>query len=267
MKHSLSKIAQTIALVGAVTIVSACATSPTGRNQIILYPDAQLDAMGEQAFAGMKEGIKISTKLVENQLVQCIASKITAQVPKSVFSGEWEVVVFDDPQVNAFALPGGKIGVYTGLLSVAQNQHQVASVIGHEVGHVIARHSNERMSNSEMVGVLQQSTGQILAAYEVAQSPLLMQILGVGAQFGILKYSRVHESEADVIGLDLMAKAGFAPIGAVELWNNMAAQGGERPPEFLSTHPSESTRIKNLERKLPAANKIYQQSKKANCER
>lgn len=265
MKFTLSKIAQTITIISAVTLVAACATSPTGRNQILMYPDAQLDALGQQAFAGMKEGIKISTKRVENNLVQCIAREITAQVPKSVFPGEWEVVVFDDPQVNAFALPGGKIGVYTGLLSVAQNQDQIASVIGHEVGHVIAKHGNERMSNSAIVGMGQQAVGQVLAANQVTQSQAIMQALGVGLQLGTLKYSRDHESEADVIGLELMAKAGFKPEGAVDLWRNMAAQGGDRPPEFMSTHPAESTRIENLTRKLPAANAIYKQSKPANC--
>lgn len=266
MQFRLCKIAQTITLFSAVAFVTACATSPTGRNQIILYPDAQLDAMGEQAFAGMKEGIKISTQRVANNLVQCIAREITAQVDKSVFAGAWEVIVFDDLQVNAFALPGGKIGVYTGLLGVAQNQDQIASVIGHEVGHVISRHGNERMSNAAVVGMSQQVVGQVLAANQVAQSQIIMQALGVGAQLGTFKYSRDHESEADEIGLELMAKAGFKPQGAIDLWRNMASQGGERPPEFMSTHPSESKRIENLTRKLPSANAIYKQSKPASCE-
>jgi len=259
------KIIRTLCLLGAAAILAACATSPTGRNQILLFPDDQLDAMGQQAFTSMKEGLKISNRSVENDLVQCIAREITQHVPQSVFAGEWEVVVFDDPQVNAFALPGGKIGVYTGLLNVAKDQHQIASVIGHEVGHVIAKHGNERMSNAQVASGLQQAAGQILAANEVAQSQAIMQVLGVGSQFGILKYSRTHESEADVIGLDLMAKAGFNPRGAVALWENMAAQGGERPPEFMSTHPAESTRIDNLNSNMAAASKIYQSAPKANC--
>lgn len=260
-----SKVSKAIGLVCAATLVAACATSPTGRKQLILYPDAQLEAMGEQAFAGMKSGLTISNQRTENELVQCIAREITAQVPQSVFAGEWEVVIFADQQVNAFALPGGKIGVYTGLLNVAKNQDQIASVIGHEVGHVIAKHGNERMSNSAVVGVGQQAVGQILAANEVAQSQTIMQALGVGLQLGTLKYSRDHESEADLIGLDLMAKAGFNPKGAVDLWQNMAAQGGERPPEFMSTHPSEGTRIDQLNRNMKAANAIYKASPKANC--
>lgn len=262
---SAGKIIRALCLVGAAAIVVACATSPTGRNQVLLFPDDQLDAMGQQAFTSMKEGLKISNRSVENSLVQCIAREIAQQVPQSVFAGEWEVVVFDDPQVNAFALPGGKIGVYTGLLNVAKDQHQIASVIGHEVGHVIAKHGNERMSNSAIAGFTQQAAGQILAANEVAQTPAIMQALGLGVQLGTLKYSRTHESEADVIGLDLMAKAGFNPRGAVELWENMAAQGGERPPEFMSTHPAERTRIDNLNSKMAAASKIYQSAPKADC--
>jgi predicted Zn-dependent protease len=253
------------ASISAMVLLSACATSPTGRNQLILYPSAQLDAMGQQAFSGLKSDLKISNKTVTNNLVQCIAQKITAQVPDTVFSGEWEVVVFDDPQVNAFALPGGKIGVYTGLLTVAENQHQIASVIGHEVGHVIAQHGNERLSNTAFAGITQQVAGQVLAANEVAQTPTIMRALGVGLQLGTLKYSRDHESEADVIGLDLMAKAGFKPQGAVELWKNMASQAGQRPPEFLSTHPAESTRIDNLNRNMAAANAIYEKARAANC--
>ena len=151
--------------------ISACATSPTGRAQILLYSDAQLAAMGEQAFTGMKSELKVSNKRVENTLVQCIAGHIAKQVPTSVFAGDWEVVVFDDPQVNAFALPGGKIGVYTGLLDVAQNQHQIAAVIGHEVAHVIARHGNSRMSQSTILNISQQAALQALEANQVAQTP------------------------------------------------------------------------------------------------
>ncbi len=241
-----------------IVMLSACATSPTGRSQVLLYPDNELASMGQQAFASMKSDIKVSNARVDNNLVQCVAQELLAHVDNSVFSGEWEVVVFDDPQVNAFALPGGKIGVYTGLMSVAQNQHQLAAVIGHEIGHVIAKHGNERMSNGALIGIGQQAVGQVLAANQVAQTPAIMQALGLGLQFGELKYSRVHESEADEIGLTLMAKAGFEPSQAVELWKNMAAQSqGARQPEFMSTHPAPETRIEDLSRNMKSAQKIY----------
>lgn len=237
----------------------ACTTSPTGRSQLLLFPESQLSEMGVQAFAGMKSDIKISNKAVQNEYVQCIAKSITQHVSKDVFDGEWEVVVFDDAQVNAFALPGGKIGVYTGLLDVAVNQHQVAAVIGHEVGHVIAHHGNERVSQNAVIGTGQQIVNQVLQANEVSNSGLIMSGLGLTTQYAVaLPFSRTHESEADEIGLDLMAKAGFDPKQSVELWKNMSkASGGESQAEFFSTHPSPTTRIEDLQSKMDAALVTY----------
>ena len=196
----------------------------------------------------------------DSSYVECVANAITAQVPASVFNGQWEVVVFDDEQVNAFALPGGKIGVYTGLLKVAENQHQLAAVIGHEVGHVIAEHGNERMSQSTLINVGSQAVGQVLAANEVPQSGPIMAAIGLGVQVGVqLPFSRTHESEADVIGLQLMAKSGFDPRQSVNLWQNMdAASSGDRPMELLSTHPAPQTRIDNLQANMPDAYADYQ---------
>ncbi|WP_338518544.1 M48 family metallopeptidase [Alteromonas gracilis] len=248
-------LAATLALVG-------CATSPTGRNQVLLYSESQLSQMGDQAFSSMKEELKVSSKRVQNSYVECVANAITAQVPASVFDGQWEVVVFDDEQVNAFALPGGKIGVYTGLLNVAENQHQLAAVIGHEVGHVIAHHGNERMSQSTLINIGTQAVGQVLEANEVSQSGPIMAAIGLGVQVGVqLPYSRSHESEADVIGLDLMAKSGFDPRQSVNLWQNMeAASGTNRSMELLSTHPAPQTRIDNLQNNMPNAFASYQAS-------
>lgn len=253
----------------AALLVSSCATSPTGRNQVLLFSDSQLSEMGAQAFAGMKESITVSNKKVENTYVQCVSRYITAQVSPEVFSGEWEVVVFDDEQVNAFALPGGKIGVYTGLLNVAENQHQLAAVIGHEVGHVIAQHGNERMSQSTLINIGTQAAAATMAANDVANSGPIMAAIGLGVQVGVqLPFSRTHESEADEIGLVLMAKAGFQPKEAVSLWHNMeAASGGQRQPEFLSTHPAPQTRIGDLTALLPKAEPFYKASPtKPNCQ-
>ncbi|WP_100656611.1 M48 family metallopeptidase [Alteromonas flava] len=252
----------------ALLTLLGCATSPTGRNQVLLYSDSQLSEMGAQAFNGMKDSIQISNKAVENEYVQCVARPIIAQVSPEVFSGQWEIVVFDDPQVNAFALPGGKIGVYTGLLQVAENQHQLAAVIGHEVGHVIAQHGNERMSQSTIISIGSQAVGQIMAANEVANSGPIMAAIGLGVQVGVqLPFSRTHESEADEIGLTLMAQAGFAPQEAIKLWENMeAASGGQRQPELLSTHPAPQTRIAALTALLPEAQSIaQQQTQKPKC--
>jgi len=264
------KLRKSTFLFAAITVMlSACATSPTGRNQVLLYTEAQLSEMGQQAFSSMKEELTISTKSVQNDYVECVANAITSQVPQSVFSGNWEVVVFDDEQVNAFALPGGKIGVYTGLLNVTENQHQLAAVIGHEVGHVIAEHSNERMSQSTLINAGTQAVNQILAANDVAQSNTIMSAIGLGVQVGVqLPFSRTHESEADIIGLDLMAKSGFDPRQAVNLWQNMeAASSGERPLELLSTHPAPQTRIENLQSNMATAYSQYQATtQRPNCE-
>lgn len=259
----------TAAVAAAITLtITACATSPTGRNQVLLFSDQQLNEMGTQAFSGMKEELKISDKPVQNRYVECVADTLTALVPVNVYNGQWEVVVFDDEQVNAFALPGGKIGVYTGLLKVAENQHQLAAVIGHEIGHVIAEHGNERMSQSTIINMGTQAVGQVLAANEVSQTGPIMAAIGLGVQVGVqLPFSRTHESEADLIGLALMAQAGFDPRQSVNLWQNMdAASSGQRPPELLSTHPAPDSRISNLQANMKSAMADYQAtSRRPDC--
>ena len=264
----LKQLKWTMIGIASIAALVACSTSPTGRSQILLFSDAQLSQMSEQAFSSMKSEIKISDKQVQNEYVVCIADYITANVSTAVFSGEWEVVVFDDDQANAFAMPGGKIGVYTGLLKVATNQDQVAAVIGHEVGHVIAQHGNERMSRNSLLQTGSQVANAALATYEIENRAAIMQALGVGAQyFGVLPFSREHESEADLIGLNLMAQAGFRPHESVQLWRNMsAASGGKAPPEWASTHPSSGTRIAQLEAGMATANGIYKTvNVKPNC--
>lgn len=253
------KKSKVLTVICAAMLTMSCAKSPTGRTQIKLYSASQINSMGEQAFASLKEDATISSKEVQNDYVSCVAEHIIAQVPKTTFSGEWEVVVFDDPQVNAFALPGGKIGVYTGLLEVAKTQHQLAAVIGHEVGHVIAEHGNERMSSNTLVDLGLEMADAVLAGNQVAHNTEIMSAIGLGVQVGFqLPFSRTHESEADVIGLDLMAKAGFNPKESVELWKNMEEANGESAPmEFLSTHPSPASRIEQLEKNMNNASVLY----------
>ncbi|GGF74224.1 M48 family metallopeptidase [Alteromonas lipolytica] len=256
MKFSAYVMAMTL----AASAVVGCATSPTGRNQLLLFSSSQLDEMGAQAFDGMKSETPVSKQPAQNQYVQCVADALLPYVPAGVYSGDWEVVVFNDEQVNAFALPGGKIGVYTGLLNVATNEHQLAAVIGHEIGHVIAQHGNERMSQSTLIQTGSQVVNQVLASNQVPYNAEIMGALGVGLQLGVqLPFSRSHESEADVIGLQLMAKAGFDPRQSVALWRNMeAASGGDRPMEILSTHPAPDSRINNLQANMDAALADYQ---------
>lgn len=250
--NSFSRIATGVAL--AVTLAS-CAQSPTGRKQITMFSDAEMAQLGQQSFEQMKQQQAINKDPKTNQYVGCVANAITRQVSGQANTYQWEVVVFESEQINAFALPGGKIGVYTGLLEVAENQDQLATVIGHEVAHVLANHSNERLSQSQLASAGLDITSAVLGNSEYKN--MTMAGLGLGMQYGVLMpYGRAQESESDILGLELMAKAGFDPAQSIKLWQNMAAasQGGQ-PPELLSTHPSHNTRIKDLQKtmkKLPA---------------
>ncbi len=238
----------------AVIVAVGCATSPTGRKTIRLMGADQMDAMGVEAYQQLKQEQAISKDARATAYVQCVSRAIT-----SVVGGEWEVTLFEDDSANAFALPGGKIGVHTGLLKVAANQSQLAAVVGHEVGHVLAEHSNERASASTLANVGLTVVDAVAGAYGPATQQTAMSLLGLGTQVGLLlPFSRAHESEADIMGLEIMAKAGFDPRESVSLWQNMASQGGGAPPEFLSTHPSHSTRIADLQAGIPAVMPDYQ---------
>lgn len=244
-----------------LAVLVACSTSPTGRKQLLIFPDAEVAVMGITAFDQQKKETAVSKDAKATAYVHCVAGQLLRAMGQT--PGEWEVVLFDSKQVNAFALPGRKIGVYTGLLPVANNQHMLAAVVGHEIGHVIAKHSNERLSTQfatqQGMAVLQSLGGEM-----TENKQLLYGALGLGAQYGlILPYGRKQESEADIIGLELMAKAGFDPQQSVLLWQNMAKASGGQPPEFLSTHPSNQTRIRDLQAHMPAALTLQQQARNA----
>ena len=240
--------------------LAACATSPLGRNQFLLMPADQMDEMGAIAYAQMKQETPVSSSQQQTAYVRCVATAITSTLDGSQ---QWEVNLFQDNSANAFALPGGKIGVNTGLLKVATNQSQLATVIGHEIGHVQAQHSNERMSLEYATQNGLQLLGAV-AGEDSATKQGIMAALGVGAQYGVaLPFSRKHEAEADIIGLQLMAQAGFDPRESVNLWQNMAAANGDGPPEFMSTHPSNATRIGGLQARLPEVMPLYNQAKAA----
>jgi predicted Zn-dependent protease len=262
-----------LAAVGAclALAITSCATSPEGRSQLRLLPEDQINSMGVQSFEQIKQQTAETKDPKIKAYIQCIANAIIPQLDEDNQPALWEVRVFADDQANAFALPGNKIGVYEGLLKYAVNQHQVATVMGHELAHVIAQHGNERVSDQ-----LAAQTGLAIAAVALGSSStsddnkkLILAGLGLGVQYGvILPFSRTHESEADLIGLDLMARSGFDPRESVKLWQNMATAGAQ-PPEFLSTHPSSSTRIKDLNERMPRAldayNKARAQNRKPDC--
>ncbi len=250
-------------ITGLVTLtLVSCAKSPTGRSQFLMFDQKKVDTMGLQSFAELKDKSKINKDKKLNQYVQCVAHQIIKATPAKYQTSPWEVVVFDDDQVNAFALPGGKIGVYTGLLLVAENQHQLAAVIGHEVGHVMAEHANERLSSSTAVEGIMNVADVALTAMNARYKNEISGALGVGAQVGVmLPYSRAHESEADLIGLDLMARAGFDPQESVKLWQNMEKNGSGGTPQLLSTHPVPENRIKALQQHMTDAVGLYQNKK------
>ncbi|HZP12885.1 MAG TPA: M48 family metallopeptidase [Nevskiaceae bacterium] len=242
-----------ISFASAALIAAGCATSPLGRSQLKLVSDDQMAQMGVAAFRDMQKKVPRSIDERQNRYVTCVANAITNEIQEQ---RTWEVEVFNDKQVNAFALPGGKIGVYSGLLKVAVTQDQLAAVIGHEVSHVLAGHSSERMS--------QQMVGDVGTTVVSAATGVDAQALGVAANvFFLLPFSRTQETEADLLGLDLMSMAGFNPEGAIALWQNMSHAGGEHPPEMLSTHPADQSRIRELNNRLPKARQLYQHARES----
>ncbi|MEQ8954864.1 MAG: M48 family metallopeptidase [Gammaproteobacteria bacterium] len=232
-----------------VVLVSSCTTSPLNRSQVILYSDEDMERQGIAAYSEMREEIPISSNGIVIDYVQCVATGVIAGLEEADRARyQWEVTVFDEEQANAFALPGGKIGVYTGLLEVAENQDQLAAVLAHEVGHVLANHSNERASQATLGNI------GLVAAQVLGASDSAISTISTASQLGLfLPFNRTQESEADTIGIIMMANAGFDPAGSIELWLNMSAQGGSRPPELLSTHPAPQTRIANLQSRLESA--------------
>ncbi|XGC79451.1 M48 family metallopeptidase [Bdellovibrio bacteriovorus] len=250
-------------------LVSACTTSPTGRRQLLLLPESQMQEMGAQAFTEMKGKTPTEKDPKLNNYVKCIVDHLSVQIKEGEVPKQWDVVVFKSDEANAFALPGGKVGVYTGLLKVAATQDQLAAVIGHEMGHVIAQHGNARVSETLVAQGGLDIVNTVLAQRQGQNYDLLMAGLGLGAQYGVLMpHGRAQESEADVLGLQLMAKAGFDPRASVELWKNMGKAGGSQPPEFLSTHPSHGTRIENLNDNMKNALALASKStSKPNCVR
>jgi len=248
-----------------VTLLTGCSTvTETGRSQLMLVSPAQEAQMGLSSFDAIKKEEKISKDPAVNARIQRIGTRIAASVGRDIPNAQWEFVVFDSPTVNAFALPGGKVGVYTGLIKLAASDDEIAIVMGHEIAHVTSRHGAERTSQNSLIsGVgLAAALGMDYKNVDPAKKDLLMQAYGIGSQVGFaLPYSRLHESEADAVGLRFAAGAGYDPRAGATFWQKMAKLGGEKPPEFLSTHPSDATRIANLQQLAPQYLPLYEQSK------
>ncbi len=244
------------------TLLSACATVPdTGRKQLLLISPPQEMQLGLQAFEKIKHETPINKDPAINALVQRVGRRIAAVAPLP--NAQWEFVVFDAPKTaNAFCLPGGKVGIYTGILPITKDEAGLATVIGHEVAHAVARHGAERMSQ----GLLAQLGGQIIDIATAGKSPktraMINTAYGVGTSLGVmLPFSRANELEADRLGQLYMARAGYDPKASIVFWKRFAAwaaKRGKQPLEFLSTHPIGKTRIEQLEKFLPEAEAEYQ---------
>lgn len=247
MKSFLFK-KQVLLILGLCLGVVACATSPTGRSQFIMVDDSSIAPQAAMSFAQMQKKEKVSDKPAVNQYVQCVVEPLIneARLQDQSLPATWDVVVFDSKSVNAFAMPGGKVGVYTGLIDLTENQDQLAAVLGHEIAHVMAHHAAERLSTAQVTVLAMTAAG--IALSNNRDQAAIMAALGIGAQVGIqLPFSRVHESEADQIGQELMASAGFDPAQSIRLWELMEKNDDDRPPELLSTHPDPANRAQRLE--------------------
>lgn len=254
-----------LAITTAAILTVACSSSPTGRSQVILRSDAELAAESSRQFAEMRASIPLETDRAIIDYVHCVATAIVEVLPPEYRDLDWDMAIFESDAVNAFAMPGGKIGVMKGILEAADNQHRLAAVIGHEVAHVTARHSNERASRVPVAGVGVQVAAILLGGGHSGATYTAYEALNAGAQLGImLPFNRAQESEADVIGLQFMAQAGFDPRESVPLWQNMSKDDEENSvAEFMSTHPSSEKRIESLISQWPTTLPMYNEAQEA----
>jgi len=266
MKHTLKS--KLVILAGLLLLLSGCSeVEITGRKQFNIVPDSTMNSMSFQSYGDFLSTHKLSTNAEQTQMVKRIGGRIQNAVEqyctnnniKDRLAGyEWDFNLVEDPNVNAWCMPGGKVVVYTGILPVTQGEAGLAVVMGHEIAHAFAKHGAERMSQ----GLLVELGGMALSTAmkdrpELTQN-LFMQSYGIGTKLGVLKYSRTHENEADHLGLVFMAMAGYNPEEAIVFWQRMSVQKtGAQPPEFLSTHPADQTRIQNLKNLLPDAMQYY----------
>ena len=249
-------------------LIQFCSLVPlTGRRQLSLVSDADMLSTSFVQYDQFLKENKLSTNTAQTNMVKGVGKRIQNAVvtyfarnnlTQELNGFAWEFNLIESNEVNAWCMPGGKVVVYSGILPVTQDETRLAVVMGHEIAHAVAKHSNERMSQA----LLAQLGGETLAA-ALQQKPqqtqeIWMAVFGAGVQLGaILPYSRLQESEADHLGLIFMAMAGYNPNGAVEFWQRMSQNAGAKPPEFLSTHPSDQSRIQKIKAEIPEAMKYY----------
>ena len=248
--------------------IIACTTvAITGRQQFTIIPDTEMNAMSftqydeflksNEVITGSKEAVMVKT--VGAKIQKAVEDYFAAQgMSSALVAYEWEFNLVNDDVINAWCMPGGKVVFYTGIIPICQNEVGIAVVMGHEVAHAIAKHGNERMSQGMIVQLGGMALSKALEEKSEKTQQIFMAAFGLGSQVGVmLPFSRLHESEADEMGLIFMAMAGYDPNEAVNFWQRMADLGGQKPPEFLSTHPSDETRISKIKKALPKALQYY----------
>lgn len=258
-----------ILLLGGLLVIYACTSVPvTGRNQLSLISNAEIIPMANQQYAEVIKKGPLSTNAEQTAMIRRVGVNIQKAVEQymagknlssQLLGFAWEFNLIDDPKtVNAWCMPGGKVAFYTAILPICKDETGVAVVMGHEVAHAIANHGRERMSQQMVAQFGIGTLGALMGQNPTAGNELLMQAIGAGTNVGMLKFSRQHESEADHMGLIFMALAGYDPNEAPAFWERMSTlSGGQQPPEFLSTHPSHETRVRDLQGWIPEAMKYY----------
>lgn len=253
------------------TLARGCQEGPFGRMQLVAIKPEQEAVLGMQAFEETLNNARVvrrgptveAVRAVTHRLIRATANSEFQQMIKiPIPKFDWKLEVVDDKQVNAFCLPGGKIVVYTAILPVAETDAGLATVIGHEISHALAHHGAERMAQQQIVQIGLTSAGASMGDMDPARRQQLLSVLNAGAKFGILSYSRSHESEADHMGLLLMSAAGYDPHETIRFWKRMedATGSGDSVPVFMKTHPNHQTRIEDLTRWIPQAMTLYKNS-------
>lgn len=265
----MKKIIITLTALLSLAYAVSCTKVPiTNRRQMNLIPESQLIGMSLTAYSDfLSQHYVLPATDQRTRMVQDIGNNIKGAVidflnanhqGKRVEGFQWEFNVVDDPTVNAWCMPGGKVVVYTGILPVTRDEQSLAVVMGHEIAHAVARHGNERMSQGLVINAAGATLGAVMSEKPELARDIFLQSYGLGSTLGMLAYSRNHEIEADKLGLIFMAMAGYDPNAAIGFWERMsAASGGGAPPEILSTHPSDDTRISTLKEFMPEAMKYY----------
>ena len=256
------------ALLIASLLFQACSLVPlTGRRQLSLVSDADMLSTSFVQYDQFLKENKMSTNTAQTNEVKQVGRRIqnavTTYFARNKMSQDlngfaWEFNLIESKEANAWCMPGGKVMVYSGILPLAQNETGLAVVMGHEIAHAVAKHSNERMSQALVAQLGGQALAQALKQKPQQTQQIWMTLFGVGVQVGaVLPYNRLQESEADHLGLIFMAMAGYDPNASIEFWQRMSQNAGTKPPEFLSTHPSDENRIQKIKSEIPEAMKYY----------